>query len=234
MMPLGTRGQADSALRDCLASYVAANMTGEIARLWKNFRASACGREWYEYIADAQHRRCCYCDHSPARTIDHLTKKSTLTAAFDSDNWACSCGDCNRDKGTKTVVNPFCDDPWLYFGFDVVTGTPEPRESLSKRRRLIAERTLSLGFDNDVLNDARRRTRQKVVELLGDLINGEPTAHRRLREELAESRPHRAILRELFSETDGSLNPFFPLVAAAISVIPALHAWAADPLNNAI
>jgi hypothetical protein len=90
---------------------------------WDNFRRRNCGKNWWDFISTAYHHRCVYCDHNPARTIDHVKPKARARKTqYGWGNWRAACGDCNRLKGTKKVFDPAVEDPRLGLVFDLDMG----------------------------------------------------------------------------------------------------------------
>ncbi|WP_127021217.1 hypothetical protein [Rheinheimera mangrovi] len=94
------------------------------------------GTDFIDKIRDAYVSNgiiCPYCGISPCRTLDHYYNKALLPQfSFLPENLIPCCGDCNKDKGSKTqfsrykrTVNPFYDDypnlitgePSLYIAF---------------------------------------------------------------------------------------------------------------------
>jgi len=126
MMPVAPQPEpTDASLRSCLAGYRKQAKTEVIKIVWKRFRASNCGKSWFSALQRAYGHRCLYCDHAPTRVIDHSDAKSTNRAmAFAWDNLRPSCGDCNHQKGTSTIVDPLREDPRAFIEYDVSTGKP--------------------------------------------------------------------------------------------------------------
>ncbi len=218
----------DRALRTCLRRARMRRGPGA----WKRFRASRCGKIAFDRLHDAYGGRCVYCDHTPGRTIDHSTPLSVRAAkAYAWENWRLACGDCNRLKGTRLVVDPVRSDPRDFLLFDVVTGAPEVRRDAGTTRSARGEETISaLRLDHQIFNDARRRLRIDLVLRLRRLV-GKPSdrQRRQVRELLDRSVPHRAVVRELVLEQDDALNPWRGLIVEALSVMPELLDWAHDP-----
>src|SRR5688572_10936817 len=126
MMPLQRRDPPDDPeLTKGLADVRRRAKGEDFAALWKSFRSSACGLGWVNALEAAYGKRCMYCDHAPGRTIDHSTAKAkSASQMFAWENWRLSCGDCNRLKGSSTVVDPLTEDPRDAIVFDTATGAP--------------------------------------------------------------------------------------------------------------
>jgi len=225
------------ALRDCLRAWrrraSRATARRAIPALWKGFRAAPCGKAWYEALLSCYGKRCVYCDHSPARTLDHRRPKARrITAVFDWANWAGCCGDCNRRKGsTGGLIDPYVDDPRHFFAFDVVTGSPDVLPTLAPRHRQRAEKTLRiLDLDHQVLTDARRaKCRVFLIALTALAADPSEVNRAAVQKHLTTAEPHRAILRDLILQDDALLNPHLAVVTTARGHMPELVAWAEQP-----
>jgi uncharacterized protein (TIGR02646 family) len=198
--------------------------------VWKRFRASACGKSWFDELQRAYGHRCLYCDHAEGSSIDHRDAKSTsVERALDWNNFRPSCLGCNHRKGTTVTVDPVSEDPRLFIQYDVTTGKPAPRSTATPARRKKAKITIRL-LDWQTLNDARRAKRQKVERALAGFVLGEKgydAAH--LLASLTANEPHRAIVRDLILDAEADLHLSSPLVRAAMQKLPALKTWALAP-----
>lgn len=215
----------DPSLHACRKRY-AENASPQDSK-WKAFRQSPCGQKWFKALADAYGGRCCYCDHAPARTIDHRTAKRARSGAcevYDWQNWLPACGDCNRLKGTKPVVDPVRVDPRRHVVFDVATGRPV---SKGGRRALGCTTVTRLHLDNQVLNDARRRAVQRAVAAMAEAV--ETDSPRPLQRLLNRRTPHLAVVRDLVIEGDAQRESYRIIVQAAVKRFPGLLDWANEP-----
>ena len=223
-----------AALSACVKGWVIKARGGAGAAAWKGFRRSDCGSKWFDALVTAYGRRCVYCDHSPARTIDHVKPKAATPAAvFDWNNWLPACGECNRLKGTKVgLIRPHAEDPGEFIIFNVVTGAPDANTRGVPRKARKGVKTIKkLDLDHQVLNDARRTVRERAVEMFLKLGRGELTPGEVVNG-LRSNPAHSAIIRELILEADGALNPYLGIVQQAVALIPQLAAWAARPLDH--
>jgi hypothetical protein len=218
----------------CLREYRRRARTQDVAAAWKAFRESACGRRWFHALLEAYGDRCLYCDHAPGRTIDHVRAKSvSATATFAWDNHRPCCGDCNHLKGIAPVVDPVTEDPRAIVVFDVTTGRPGPSPALKPRQRRKGESTRKL-LDHQTLNDARRAKLHRVLDLLVRFLDGERGyGAARVRAELAEVEPHRAIVRDLVlgARRGADEHQWAPVVRKALRRMPELETWAVAPLG---
>lgn len=233
MMPVARKPAPTApALDTCIEVYRKQAKTEPIETVWKRFRASACGKAWFEELKAAYGHRCLYCDHSPVRSIDHQQAKSASDGgALEWDNFRPSCGDCNHWKGTMVVVDPLSEDPRVFLQYDVTTGKPAPNPATTRARRKKADNTLRL-LDLQTLNDARRAKRHKVVRALAGFVLGEKghdAAH--VLAELSAEEPHRAIVRDLVLDAEADLHQWSPLVRQAMQKLPTLKTWALAPLT---
>src|SRR5262245_53540872 len=130
MMPIRRALEPEGVLLDCVERARGQQSDATIHERWKAFRRSKCGRAWFEHISSFQGKRCCYCDHSPGRTIDHVDAKASLDLAFEWANWLCTCGDCNRLKGVRFCIDPRMADPRRFLAFDPTTGEVDVRGGL--------------------------------------------------------------------------------------------------------
>ena len=219
----------DAELKDCLTKY----RNSKRKNVWKAFRADPdCGPCALHRLEHAYGARCAYCDHAHGRTIDHVAPKSAKPKArFDWANWRLSCMDCNNIKGVHTAVDPVRKDPRSYIVFNITTGRPEI--IAVKRARPVAKVTSAM-LENQTLNEARRTARVKMVDVLTRISDGEIGARRELAKLVERATPHRAMLRELVLETDGTLNPHRDVVDAVIAIVPGLQAWASAPATTTI
>ncbi len=131
MMPVALKPTpTDPTLKAGIDVYRKQAKTEAIGIVWKRFRASACGAAWFKELERAYGHRCLYCDHSPARSIDHrYAKSASVERAFAWKNFRPSCGDCNRLKGTRAIVDPVSADPRVFIEYDVSTGKPACRHA---------------------------------------------------------------------------------------------------------
>jgi uncharacterized protein (TIGR02646 family) len=229
MMPLVTRGPSDAkGLKSRLKSWREKADRREVKTVWKEFRSSADGKSAIKDLSAVYGPRCVYCDHAPGLTIDHVRAKAKQAAvAFSWSNWLPSCGDCNRNKGTKSTVQPLRDDPRRFFRFDVASGEPDV-VALGKRAAEKARvSVIAFHLDNQTFNDARRAALLVFLEDAGKYLCGGSadlvTRH------LLRSTPHRAVVREMLLEENEALNPYRPMAKALILRLPRLSDWARDP-----
>ena len=231
MMPVARKPAPTApALDTCIKVYRKQAKIEPIETVWKRFRASACGKAWFEELKAAYGHRCLYCDHAPVRSVDHQQAKSASDdGALEWDNFRLSCGDCNHWKGTMVIVDPVSEDPRLFIQYDVTTGKPAPRSTATPARRRKATLTIRL-LDCQTLNDARRAKRQKVERALAGFVSGEKgydAAH--VLAELTAQEPHRAIVRDLILDAEAGLHGSSSLVRDAMQKLPTLKTWALQP-----
>jgi len=236
LMPIVAVGSPKATpLHKCIKSWKSrVKAASKVRAAWNRFRGSDCGREWYAALLAAYGKRCVYCDHSPAHTIDHRgatagAKGRGRVLAW--TNWAPCCGDCNRLKGTsRGLVDPFREDPRKYLAFGPLTGAPQVRPGANGAGRKKGLRTIGvLRLGHEVLNDGRRTTCRSLVRALKDYVQ-EPRAASRANvcRESEAAPPHRAALRDLIL-TPAEAGPYEPIVAAALTLFPELRTWAENP-----
>lgn len=233
MMPVARKPAPTApALDTCIEVYRKQAKAEPIETVWKRFRASACGKAWFEELKAAYGHRCLYCDHSPVRSIDHQQAKSASDdGALEWDNFRPSCGDCNHWKGTLKIVDPVSEDPRVFIEYDVSTGKPAPSPTTTPARRKKAEATIRL-LDFQTLNEARRAKLRKVLLTLTGFMAGEKGYDAaRVIEELAAEEPHRAIVRDLVLGAETNLHQWSPLVRQAMKKLPTLKTWALKPIT---
>ncbi len=199
---------------------------------WKNFRSSPCGQKWWRHLSAAYDDRCVYCDHAPARTVDHVVpkSKSSRRGIYEWKNWRAACGDCNREKGsTGRPFDPVREDPFSGLRFDPDTGKPEVRdgEHVTRQVRARARESIKIGLDNQVLNDARRKVKQEFLEVLMHFLEGD-LPESSVWDCLATGRPNRSVLRDFILERDAFEEGI--IVTKSIDLIPDLETWAKKPL----
>lgn len=220
------------ALVSCLRTWAAKRGDGNA--VWKAFRTSPCGQEWFAALTRVYGNRCVYCDHSPAHTIDHIVARARRArAAFQWVNWLPACGDCNRHKNATTkLIQPIKVDPRDFIRFSTTTGEPEIATATPKNRKHgAAKETIRvLRLSHQVLNDARRTLCTRMTVLLVDVGSGDARAQAKVQALLKRSEPHRAILRDLLLEVDPALNPHRAIVVKALAAMPALTGWAKRPV----
>jgi len=229
MMPRRRPGKPrDKEAERCLRAARAAGLA------WKLFRERSCGQRWWEHLRAAYDSRCVYCDHSPARTIDHHAPKSkSKQREYDWNNWRAACGDCNRLKSRRRPFDPTREDPRKGLGFEPDTGKPFFRPKCSRAARSRAQASMELGLDNQTFNEARRQTVRGFLSLLADHIEKRRTRSTKtaildyLRDPGAGNR---AVLRDLILEH--RLSVYGPIVEKALRSIPELAAWAMAPLES--
>ncbi|MGE0711826.1 MAG: HNH endonuclease [Planctomycetota bacterium] len=238
MMPVAPQDKpGDKALLDCLADYRGRLTTQPVKQVWKNFRQAKCGKGWFAALLAAYGKRCVYCDHCPAWTIEHVSPKTSEgDDPFEWSNWLPACGDCNRGKSTLELLDPLEVDPRAFLQFDLLTGEPLLIDQADGHPHARAKRMVeNLGLKNQVFKDARRaKLRQAALKLreLMDAANATDLAE--FAKELQRAEPHRAILRELFLEDDALLNPHAALARKAKEAHPELVEWATRPLESAL
>lgn len=235
MMPVARRPRPSATDLDaCLADYEQQATCEDVGVVWKRFRSSACGRRWFDALERAYGARCVYCDHAPGRTIDHCSPKSKGAAGVLAwRNWRVSCGDCNRLKGARTIIDPVRQDPRDFIIFDVTTGAPQVNPAADARRRKRAELAVQ-SLDHQTLNDARRAKRHRTLDVMSRFVEEEGGYDAaRVLAELAQSELHRAILRDLILDAEADLHLWAPLVREVIRQIPELRSWALAPLAGA-
>lgn len=174
MMPRALVAQpADPVLANAISSWRKKTTKSRIAERWKSFRSGKEGRYCFAVLTKQYGERCVYCDHCPARTVDHLRSKlATVASAFSWSNWAPACGDCNRNKGNHALVSPFRGDPRSSFQIDVTTGLPVAVGPPSRRTR--NEKSIrAFSLDSQTIADARRRMRQEVLLTMKRFLEGD-------------------------------------------------------------
>lgn len=233
MMPVAEQpAPSDEALLAGVARYRRKAEGGDVGAAWKAFRGSPHGVAWFEALTAAYGERCLYCDHAPGRTIDHATAKTASAAGtFAWKNHRPSCGDCNRLKGTRAIVDPVQEDPRGFVCFDTTTGKPELAPGARRKRK--AEETRRL-LDHQTLNDARRAKQRQVLVVMGRFLAGEEGYdERRVLDEVTFG-PHRAIVRDLVfdAELDPDLFEGAHLVRAVLRRLPGLRDWAKAPVRR--
>jgi 5-methylcytosine-specific restriction endonuclease McrA len=231
MMPVARKPAPTApALDTCIEVYRKQAKAEPIETVWKRFRASACGKAWFDELQRAYGHRCLYCDHAEGSSIDHRDAKSTsVERALAWKNFRPSCLGCNHRKGTTVIVDPVSEDPRLFIQYDVTTGKPAPRSTATPARRKKATLTIRL-LDCQTLNDARRAKQQKVERALAGFVLGEKgydAAH--VLAELTAQEPHRAIVRDLILDAEADLHLSSPLVRDAMQRLPTLKTWALQP-----
>lgn len=230
MMPIRRAVEPEDELLKCLDRVKGKKSSATIHEQWKAFRSSKCGQVWFTHMSLFQHRRCCYCDSAPARTIDHVDAKATFDLAFKWTNWVCTCGDCNRLKGTRFCIDPRAGDPRRFLAIDPMTGEVDVRGGLGRRLALRAQNTVNMGLSHQVLNDARRRVALDVVTWVRRVLSGDVYWRGRLEKATEPESPHRAVIRDLILEEDDALNPFAPLLKKFVLAYPEFMDWARRPL----
>jgi hypothetical protein len=234
MMPGKLRpAPRDRTLTTGIADYERRAEREPIEVVWKAFRASRCGDRWLDELHKAYGHRCLYCDHAEGRTIDHRDAKTrTSASAFTWSNHRPACGDCNRDKGTRQIVDPLTEDPRVFLVFDVNTGAPDVNPRVGRRRRDKAQNTLPL-LDKHTLKEARRAKLRRVIDTMTRFVDDEPGHDAaRVLAELAAAEPHRAIVRDLILGAEDDLHPWAALVREAMRRIRRLKAWALAPITR--
>ncbi len=231
MMPVALQPRpTEAALETCIEVYRKQAKAEPVETVWKRFRASKCGARWFLALQGAYGHRCLYCDHAPVRSVDHRDAKSrSVGSAFAWKNFRASCGDCNHQKGTQTIVDPVSEDPRAFITYDVSTGKPAPIPAPRTARRKKAEVTIKL-LDHHTLNEARRAKLRKVLDALTRFLGGEAGFDEaRVRKELSADEPHRAIVRDLVLGAEANLHLWSPLVRQAMRRLPFLKVWASRP-----
>lgn len=237
MMPVAPQDKpGDEALLECLADYSGRLREQEVKRVWKNFRQAKCGKDWFAALLEAYGKRCVYCDHCPAWTIEHVSPKAGHDDPFEWSNWLPACGDCNRGKSTLDLVNPLEIDPRTFLQFDLMTGEAILVDQADGQPHSGAKRMIeNLGLENQVFKDARRAKLRQAALKLKELMDAATSIGlAEFGEELQRAEPHRAILRELFLEDDALLNPHAALARKAKAAYPELVDWATKPLESAL
>ena len=109
---------------------------------------------WRAFRADLRNPfqgLCGYCEGIARGEVDHFRPKSLYPElVYYWSNWIFACHDCNHTKLDKWpaggYVNPCARSrpahPEQYFRFDTQTGEILPKEDLSPRRRIKAQRTI--------------------------------------------------------------------------------------------
>ena len=238
MMPVAPQDKpGDQALLKCLADYSVRLKTQKVKQVWHNFRRSNCGKKWFAELLKSYGKRCAYCDHCPAWTIEHVSPKTGEGEdPFEWSNWLPACGDCNRSKSTLELINPLEVDPRAFLQFDLMTGEPILIDQADGQPHAGATRMVeNLGLKNQVFKDARRaKLRQAALKLKELMDAADVTDLAGFAKELQRAEPHRAILRELFLEDDALLNPYAALAKKAKAAHPELVTWATKPLESAL
>jgi 5-methylcytosine-specific restriction endonuclease McrA len=198
---------------------------------WKQFRSHDCGKRWWNHLASAYDFRCIYCDHSPARTIDHYEPKSRAKnrSEYDWDNWRAACGDCNRLKARRRPFDPTHEDPITGLGFSPDTGKPFVRPMCPRSARSRAQASLALGLDNETLNDARRRVVHGFLLLLSNYLENRASSTEVLGYLKAPNVGNRAILRDMILEHHLFYDGI--IVETVLERIPEMRVWANAPLG---
>ena len=143
-----------------------------------------------------------------------------------------SCGDCNRLKGTRRVVDPLREDPRSFVVYDVTMGKPTTSPASKSRQKTKVRDTLRL-LDHQILNDARRAKRHKILDTMSRFLAGERGyGDATVLAELVEDEPHRAIVRDLILGAKDDLHTWSALVREVMRCLPALEAWARAPLGS--
>ena len=189
----------DDAAETCRARAMADGVS------WDNFRRRMCGQRWWAFISAAYHYRCVYCDHNPARTIDHVKPKTrSPKTQYSWNNWRAACSDCNRLKGTQRVFDPATEDPRTGLVFDLDTGAVRIRSGVRGNARIRARACLELGIDHVTFNDARRVAMSQFLILLINFLEKRATREDVLRHLGDEQLANRSILRDLILEREFS------------------------------
>lgn len=153
------------ALNDAIATY------GRYANIPDNLQEKLVVHYRHEQIKTAlissSYEKCCYCGSKPAEggsslQVEHYEPKSLYPdRTFAWDNLLPACSKCNRakydhDTRQKPIVDPYRDDPAVYFIYDdiIMTGSTTAPDAV------IAERTIK------VCNLNRRDLYKKRSELL--------------------------------------------------------------------
>lgn len=143
---------------------------------WKSFSRLRTYDELRDLLASflGHRRRCCFCSDSMGADIEHFWPKEKYPAkAFEYVNLLLACSVCNRKKtdtfpvdpySNPQLINPATDDPWDHVFFTPLTGLISPKMVHDDKGQVI-----------DDMKGA------KTLELLGDIINGDPAASARRR-----------------------------------------------------
>jgi hypothetical protein len=90
-------------------------------------------------------------------------------------------------------------------------------------------------LDNPTLNDERREKRKRVLGVMTRFCNGEAGFDAaRVLAELAPTKSHRAIVRDLILTAEEDLDPWSDLVLETMQRIPGLKAWALSPIARRV
>ena len=120
--------------------------------------------------------------------------------------------------------------PVLLHGHPPLPALPATKPTQRKK----SERTRLL-LDFHTYNEARRAKLKRVLDVLTRFLDRERGyGPKRVRAELVDDEPHRAIVRDLILDAEADLHIWSPLLRKAMRVLPDLKAWALAPLTAGV
>ncbi|MCB9745298.1 MAG: hypothetical protein H6741_08925 [Alphaproteobacteria bacterium] len=156
--------------------------------------------------------KCAYCECALKKAdVEHFWPKSLAPERmFRWDNFLWVCKSCNTDKlddfpihdGEAVLIDPCAEDPFRFFGWDMLTGKLHPSDHFEHRTRALETRK-AFDLDHQTWRDERLKARDDLLFFVARAIEEAPLSvetHERIRCALEPKRPWRSILRQVARE----------------------------------
>lgn len=152
---------------------------------WERYRSTVSGRRVAAAFAAVSgvRNRCMYCRDSRSRDIDHFSPVALFPGlTFRWRNYVWSCPICNTSKSTRfpilngkrLLLNPFDDNFWDFFIFDITTGEVSPRwrSQTQEDPRALATLEVFSALRDEAVTEGRKISALRLVRSATAMSSG--------------------------------------------------------------